>query len=115
MKTASTSLLYTEPQLSTQGNDWFVWFRFYHNGKWQLRKCREGINRLADKKERKRYGEALAEARFIWLQAGWNPIIDPNYRLRNVKGTTEKQEMSLNEALTYGLEIQIMPLVVCAG
>lgn len=95
---------YTTPKIATKGKDWFVYFRFYHAGKWHLRKLREQLNRIPDKKERKRHFEVLCDIRTEWLSAGWNPIIDPEFKARNIIKSAKLAEMTFNEAMSFAIE-----------
>lgn len=45
-------------------------------------KIRGGINRIKKKSERYKEADALRSARKLWLEAGWNPIIDPKFKNR---------------------------------
>jgi integrase len=99
-----TGTHYTVPQLCQTSNDWYVYFRFYHDGKWVMKKCREGINRIENKKERLKEAEALAEARLTWLQQGWNPIIDPEFKARKLSRNIDLKAMLFGEALDFALE-----------
>ena len=74
---------YTTPAIAT-GSEWFLWFRFYHAGKWHVKKEKAGLNRITNLKERKRQFEALLEVRKEWLAAGWNPILDSDFKTRNI-------------------------------
>ena len=95
---------YTMPQVITANpNDWYVFFRFFHAGAWHPCKYRENLNRIKNLKERTKEAEALCEARSIWLKAGWNPVIDPKYKLRNLKTKAGKKQMLFNEAIDYGI------------
>lgn len=69
--------------------EWFIFFTVTINGEKIERKRREGINRIKDLKQRRIEGEALAKARYEWLKAGWNPITDPKFQLRNLQQSTE--------------------------
>lgn len=93
---------YTKPKIITaNSNDWYVYFRFFHLGKWHPRKYREDLNRIKDLGERKREAEALLEAREIWLAAGWNPVADPKFKARSFKASNSKKEMFFNDAIDY--------------
>ncbi|HKZ67815.1 MAG TPA: tyrosine-type recombinase/integrase [Chitinophagaceae bacterium] len=94
---------YTVPKLIKSGTDWYVFIRFYHLGKWHPRKFKEGLNRIKDLKERKRQFEVLAEARHEWLKAGWNPIADPDFKLRKVISKPKDFEMTFNKALDFAM------------
>src|ERR1700761_4184785 len=96
---------FTHPVVSsTNPCDWYVYFEFFHNGKWHSFKKREGINRIKNVNQRRKEAEMLAEARLIWLQSGWNPILDPKFQLRNILATEEGlKAMSLNKALDFAL------------
>src|SRR6266498_3870657 len=95
---------FTTPQVSDKGADWFVWFRFFHGGKLHLRKYREDLNRIKDKKEKVKYAEALAEARHEWLKSGWNPIADPEFKALNVTKESDIKAMTFKEAMDFALE-----------
>jgi integrase len=95
---------YTAPTLSiTNAKDWFIYFRFTHEGVEYLRKFREGINRLKERAERMVAAEELRQKYTEWLKMGWNPIIDPEYKLRLIKPNTVKKELYLKQAITFAL------------
>lgn len=95
---------FTHPVVSSANpNDWYIYFEFCHNGKWHSFKKREGINRIKNIKHRRKEAEMLAEARLIWLQSGWNPILDPKFQLRNVSTEEGLKGMPLNKALDFAL------------
>ncbi len=96
---------YTLPVIcSTNPKDWFLFFTYFHEGKWHERKLREGINRIKDLKKRKQEAEGLRDARTAWLKLGWNPIIDPEFKARNVTATTDIHQMAFCEALDFAFE-----------
>jgi hypothetical protein len=91
---------YTIPVVcSTNPKDWYIYFEFIHNGVKHKCKKREGINLIKDKRERRREANALAEARRLWLVAGWNPVTDPKFHLQGLKAKTN--DMPINEALEW--------------
>ena len=93
---------YTTPKVITANlADWYVFFRFFHLGKWYPVKKRENINRIKNLKERKIEAETLCEARELWLSAGWNPITDPEFKLRALKTKSGKKQMLFNDAIDY--------------
>lgn len=96
---------YTVPKISTSNpSDWFVWFRYFHKGKWSNPiKCREGINRIKDLKKRTTEAEGLRDAREAWLKEGWNPIADPEFSMRKIKQTTDVQ-LNFCEAMDFALK-----------
>jgi integrase len=99
---------YTVPQIGidnkgTKNEEWYVVFRFFHAGKWHYRKYREGINRIKDKKKKAIEAEGLKEARHQWLKWGWNPIIDPEYKLRKVANRAAVSELPFNKAMDFAL------------
>jgi integrase len=98
---------YTLPKISTTDKkDWFIYFRFFHAGKWHLRKLREDLNRISDKKKRLAEANGLCEARTQWLQEGWNPLIDPTYKLKRIKSTEVKQQGSFKDAINEAFEVK---------
>lgn len=95
---------YTVPELSIKdAKDWFVYFRFTQDGKEYLRKYRQGINRIKDKGQRMTQAEQLRQEREDWLKMGWNPILDPDFKLRNIIVKQGKTVMYLNDALDYAM------------
>lgn len=95
---------YTVPVLcTTNPKEWFVYFKFFHAGKWYERKLREGINRIKEKKQRRIEAEGLCEARHQWLKWGWNPIIDPDYKLRKVATKAGVASMGFNDAMDFAV------------
>lgn len=99
-----SKLPYTEVRIcKTNPKDWFVYFEFTYNGKVYPRRYRAGINRYP---VNKRWKEAVAlrDARTLWLQAGWNPIIDPEFKNRDVPKVEILQKMGLNDALDFALK-----------
>jgi len=101
----TTNEPYTVPQLcAPEKSEWFIFFRYYHAGKWHLRKYREGINRIKNLKERKKEAEALREVRTDWLKKGWNPIIDPEFKARKIAQTNDVQQMCFCEAMDFAFE-----------
>lgn len=111
MKTVNTSAPnYTAPNIVKSGNDWYVFFRYNHGGKRHPLKYREGLNRITNLKERQRQFEALLEVRTEWLAAGWNPVIDPDFKARNVTNVTDAKKMSLNEALDFAYKLKAKDL-----
>lgn len=95
---------FTSPVVcSTNPLDWYIFFRFYHNGKWHELKKREGLNRIKNIRVRRKEAELLAEARLIWLQSGWNPILDPKFQLRNVTTEDGLRSMPFNKAMDFAL------------
>jgi integrase len=104
MKKQAPAVPYTVPVIcTTNPKEWYVFFKFFHAGKWHERKLREGINREKDKKKRKIIAEGLAEARLQWLKWGWNPILDPEYKLRKVAQRTTIEEMGFCAAMDFAL------------
>lgn len=97
---------WTTPQVSTSNpKDWFIWFRFTHNGQTRPIKIRNNINRTKDLIERKIKAEALCEARTLWLQQGWNPIADPLFNKRKVRSASNQyEEMTLCEAMEFAMD-----------
>lgn len=102
---------YTTPVVCSYGNDiskeWYIYFRFFHNGEWRNVKRREGLNRINNKAERKAEAEALCEARHVWLINGWNPILDPKNlsRLSETHQTLKLlKTMPLGDALLFAIE-----------
>ena len=86
MEQSSTQGHYTVPEISiANSKDWFIYFRFTHQGKEYLRKYREGINRVKDKAEKMALAKKIRQEREDWLKMGWNPIIDPDFKLRQIK------------------------------
>jgi len=95
---------YTIPEISIANpKDWFIYFRFTHDGKEYLRKYREGLNRIKDKSQRMAQAEKLCQLYKEWLEKSWNPIIDPEFKIRHIRPIQAKQEMYFKEAMTYAL------------
>jgi integrase len=102
-QTTQPATPYTVPTIcTTNPKEWYIFFKFFHAGKWHERKLREGINREHDKKKRKSLAEGLAEARLQWLKWGWNPIIDPEFKLRNVQKATV-EALGFSAAMDFAL------------
>jgi integrase len=100
----SLGVQYTDPKISTSDpKDWFIYFRYTHEGKPHLKKYREGINRIKDKSQRIVEAQKLCHERLEWLKMGWNPVIDPEYLLRRISSRKGIKEMFLNEALDWAL------------
>jgi hypothetical protein len=96
--------IYSIPEISIKDpNDWFIYFRFTHQGKDYNRKYREGINRIKDKPQRMAEAEKLCRLYEDWLKQGWNPIIDPEFKVRHIKPVSLKQELYFKEAMTFAL------------
>lgn len=107
MKTTQKAALspYTTPVVSTKDpKDWYVFFEFFHAGKWHKRKLREGINRVKDPKQRKIDADGLRAAREAWLKQGWNPIIDPEFNARKLAKNADIKTMGFNEAISFAFE-----------
>lgn len=95
---------YSEPIVCTASRkDWYVFFEYFHDGKWHKRKLREGINRIKDKKQRRSEADALAETRLQWLKEGWNPVTDPEFKLRKIQTAKEKAKMNFKAAMLHAL------------
>jgi hypothetical protein len=95
---------YTVPEISiSNAKDWFIYFRYKYNGTEYLRKYREGLNRIKDKALRMAQAEKLCQLYKEWLDQGWNPIIDPEFKIRHIKPTQAKQDMYFIEAMTFAL------------
>jgi hypothetical protein len=72
---------YTEPVIGSHNNDlskdWYVFFRFKHEGKVFKFKRREGVNRIKDlSRKLSAIEELLSEIQYD-LKHGWNPLLDP--------------------------------------
>lgn len=71
---------YTEPVICKHDNDvskdWYVFFRFKHDGKVYKFKRREGVNRIKKLSERLKAIEELRDEVAFDLKHGWNPISD---------------------------------------
>lgn len=96
---------FTVPIISTTNpKEWYIYFEFFHAGKWHERKLRKGINRY-ELKERKKEAEALRDATHDKLKAGWNPIIDPEFKSRQLAQNTESiHSLGFNDALDFALQ-----------
>jgi integrase len=104
MQQQPTQGAFTAPEISiANAKDWFIYFRFTHQGKEYLRKYREGINRIDDKRERMIKAEEIRQKYAEWLETGWNPIADPEFKLRLIRPSTVKQAMYLKEAIAFAL------------
>jgi integrase len=95
--------LYTKPVLCSTSEEWYIYFSFYHAGKWYDVKRREGINRIKKISQKRIEAEGLVEARYMWLKEGWNPIIDPKFKLQNIKTESAAKQMLLCDALEFAL------------
>jgi len=96
--------VYSIPEISIKDpNDWFIYFRFTHQGKDYNRKYREGINRIKDKVQRMAEAEKLCRLYKDWLEQGWNPIVDPDFKVRHIKPVSLKKELYFKEAMTFAL------------
>jgi len=103
-KQTITKGAYTVPIISiSNAKDWFIYFRFTHEGVEYLRKFREGINRIKDKAERMTAAEQLCQNYTEWLKMGWNPITDPEYKLRLIKPNIAKKDLYLKQAIAFAL------------
>lgn len=87
----------------TNPNDWFVYFEFFHAGTWHPRKIRKGINRFP-LKERRKEAQGLRDATEDKLKFGWNPIIDPEFKARNIIKADDLSHMNFNDAMDFALE-----------
>lgn len=95
---------FTQPVVCfTNPKEWYIYFKFYHNGKWHEFKKREGLNRIKNIRQRRKEAELLAEARLIWLQSGWNPVLDPKFQLRNIATEEGLKSMNFNQAMDFAL------------
>jgi hypothetical protein len=110
---------YTEPIISRHDNniekDWYVSFRFKHEGKIHKYKRREGVNRIRGLSERLKAIEELRDEIAFDLKHGWNPIFDPQreidynpYLRSNLdkqsvtnQGRTNKKEKHLERVSYY--------------
>lgn len=77
---------YTLPKVCKGKREWFVYFRYW-NGEEYIKRtiskvAAEELNRIKDPKEKEIKFNALREAREIWLQMGWNPLTDPEFKLK---------------------------------
>lgn len=90
--------VYTDPVICMHNNDvekdWYIFFRYKHEGKVYKFKRREGINRIKDLQERLSVIEDLQHELKYDLKNGWNPILDPkreiNYNPYLLPSTQEK-------------------------
>lgn len=89
---------------TTNENDWYIFFQFFHAGEWHKRKLREGINRIKDRNQRKKEASILSEMRHQWLKEGWNPVTDPEFKLRGIQTENGLKSMHMNQALDFALE-----------
>ena len=95
---------YSIPEISiSNSKDWFIYFRYKHDGTEYLRKYREGLNRIKDKVQRMAQAEKLCHLYKEWLDQGWNPIVDPEFKLRHIKPIQAKQDRYFIEAMTFAL------------
>ena len=105
---AKAKQLYSKPIVVRNGNDWFVFFRYYNNatGKREDIKVRDGLNRIQDLQEREAEFNALREARENWLKAGWNPITNTfPPKIAEDLDLTALQQMNFSKALLYGFDV----------
>lgn len=72
---------YTDPVICKHSNDvsndWYIFFRFKHEGKVYKYKKREGVNRIKELNERVVAIDKLLEEIAYDLRHGWNPLLDP--------------------------------------
>ena len=72
---------YTTPVVGRNNNDvskdWYVFFRYKHEGRVYKFKRREGINRIKDPVEKLKALHTLYNELCYDLRHGWNPILDP--------------------------------------
>ena len=88
--------------------EWFIFFRFFQAGKWHVFKRREGINRYHKLRERQTEADQLRKAREDWLKMGWNPVLDPEFKSRDIMGSkfdlSNLKAMELTKAMIFALE-----------
>lgn len=106
--------MYTTPIICKYKNEWFVFFRFWNNstGKYVAKKISRAngndLNRLKDLKQREREFNALRKARETWLQLGWDPIADPDFKQRYKLPSSDKfddiNEWTVTKALLHALQ-----------
>jgi len=94
---------YTVPESPSQTQRLVYLLPVHHQDKEYLRKYREGINRLKDKVQRMARAEELCQSYKDWLKMGWNPIIDPEFKLRHIRPNQAKQDTYLKEAMIFAL------------
>ncbi len=87
--------------------EWYIFFQYFHAGKWHKFKKREGINRIKDARERMAEAKALREARELWLKMGWNPVTDPEFEARKTIGKAidfaDVKNWPIEKALQFAL------------
>lgn len=71
---------FTEPKISPESHDmsvdWYVWFRFFHEGKWWQKRYKAGINHFKTLKERLSEANSLKRVLKEQLAEGWNPVTE---------------------------------------
>lgn len=103
---------YTIPKVCKGKREWFVYFRYWNGEKYVTKKiskvAKEELNRIKDPKEKEIKFNALREAREIWLQLSWNPLTDPEFKLK--ESILNGQEF--NEIKTWSVEKALNHVVV---
>lgn len=71
---------YTTPKIVDYGGDlsrdWFVYFKYKHNGRWRKVVREAGINKHKTKAQRIKQATAIRDAIVIALKQGWTPFRD---------------------------------------
>ncbi|UAY56280.1 tyrosine-type recombinase/integrase [Arachidicoccus terrestris] len=98
------TVCYTPPKIVTKNpKDCYVYFRFFHAGKWHVKKYRGDANRDHMKAFKMQELQAVQKAKLIWLQNGWNPILDPDFKNRHVIRADSGRPMTFAQALKFSL------------
>lgn len=100
---------YTEPVICNHNNDlskdWYVFFRFKHEGKIHKFKRREGVNRIKKLDKRLIEIENLLDELKFDLKNGWNPLLDPkrqrNYSPYTNNSMTEQQVKEFGQNVNW--------------
>ncbi|NMC57842.1 MAG: site-specific integrase [Candidatus Methanofastidiosa archaeon] len=79
--------LFTEPKIIhfnyDMNREWYIYFRYYHQGKWRKKTYKSGINRFKKKEDRMREACNLRDALAFKLKSeGWNPFGESNHQDR---------------------------------
>ncbi|MCS3801463.1 hypothetical protein GGD38_006857 [Chitinophagaceae bacterium OAS944] len=98
---------YTKPVICQHNNhlskDWYVYFRFKHEGKVHCYKRREGINRIEELSARLSAIVELREDIEFDLINGWNPIKDSKRALVYSESRSPQKRKSKEDYYLYYL------------
>lgn len=86
-------LNYREAVLHDVGKKWYVYYSFYHEGKWHPKKVYEDINRIKNISDKRAYGMDLVWAVNDALKKGFNPFSLVKLKIEKV--------WTVNQAVSY--------------